>query len=98
VSYNSYLQKYVLLFDTNVGWYYSTSIDLVNWTLGPQVFSFPSPADYKQTGDTWYSYATLVSPELPNEQATSCAGYLYYAKGVWNVTPHTMYRRPFSFQ
>lgn len=102
VSYNTHLQSYLLLFETNNGWYYSTSVDLVTWTTGSQVFttmpgaSFPNPN--LQTGDTWYGYPTLISPELNDDRTTSCAGYIYYAKGVVNVTPHTMYRLPFAFQ
>jgi hypothetical protein len=99
VSYNTFLQTYLLLLNSNVGWHYATSPDLLTWTIQPtQIFTIPTPFSLLQTGDTWYDYPTLISPEENSDQTTTCGGYVYYTKGTWNQTPQTMYRLPFTVQ
>jgi len=97
VSYNTYLQKYLMVFDSAVGWHYATSADLVNWTLDNQIFTFPYNLTTLTTGDTWYDYPTLISPEQNDDRTTSCAGFMYHTRGVWNTTPQTMYRFTATF-
>jgi hypothetical protein len=99
VSYNSFLQSYLMLLNSNVGWHYATSPDLLTWTIQPAaIFTYPTPFSSLQTGDTWYDYPTLISPEENNDQTTTCGGHIYYTKGAWNSTPQTMYRLPFTVQ
>jgi len=97
VSFNGHLQQWVMVFQTADGFYYSTSVDLTSWTVQGRILAFGANNDARQPGQTWYGYPTLISPDQPTEQGTSASGYLYYAKGVYQVTDHTMYRRAFSF-
>ena len=97
VSYNTCLQRYLMTFETNDGYYYSTSSDLVTWKLQGRFFSFPGQFDHPNPHDTWYAYQTLISPEQTTDQVTSCSGYLYYAKRQdFSAECHSLYRRPFT--
>lgn len=87
-----------MIFETNDGYYYSTSPDLLTWTLQDKIFSFPGQFDHPQPNDVWYAYQTLISPEQENERTTSRSGYLYYAKREnYSAECQSLYRRPFSF-
>jgi HYDIN/CFA65/VesB-like, Ig-like domain len=95
VSYNTCLQTFLMVFQTADGYYYSTSPDLLTWTLQGKVFSY-SP-DFDPNG-VWYGYQTLVSPDQSSERVTSCTGYLYYAKRTnYSAVCHSMYRRAYFF-
>ena len=97
VSFNTYLQKYLMVFQTADGFYYSTSPDLTTWTVQGRLVAFGADNDNLQTGQTFFDYPTLISPDQPSDQLTSQTAYLYYAKGVWNQVNHTMYRRAVNF-
>jgi hypothetical protein len=98
VSYNTYLKSFLMAFQTNDGFYYATSPDLVNWTMRGRFFAFPAGEDHMSKGQTFYSYPTLISPEQPNDQLTARTGYLFYARGAYQVSAHGMYRRAFSLE
>jgi hypothetical protein len=95
VSYNSCLGRFLMVFQTADGYYYSTSADLVTWTLQDKIFSFSPDID---PNGPWYGYQTLISTDQPNERVTSCSGFLYYAKRAnFSAVCQSMYRRPFFF-
>ena len=98
VTFNTYLNAYVLTIVGNGGIYMCTSKDLVNWTAGKVILSAPVP-DATVTASTapYNWYPTLMSPDQPSETITDKTGYLYYAKGANDGTSrHTMYRRSFT--
>ena len=98
VSFNSYLQTFVLTIVGNGGIYIATSPDLLTWSSGQVVLPSPVPdGNVTPTTAPYNWYPTLVSLDQSSETVTDQTGYLYYAKGANDGTPHhTMYRRSFS--
>jgi hypothetical protein len=98
VTFNTYLNAYVLTIVGNGGIYMCTSTDLVNWTAGKVILPAPVPDATVTASIAPYNwYPTLISPDQPSETITDKAGYLYYAKGANDGTSHhTMYRRAFT--
>jgi hypothetical protein len=95
VSYNRYLQKYLMVFETNPGFGVVTSKDLVNWSQPQLIMEFPQPQFPIVNGQDWYSYPTLLS-DTASDRETDQSGWLIYSKGVRNGVAHTMHRRPFE--
>jgi len=98
VTFNTYLNSYVLVIVGNGGIYICTSKDLVTWTAGQVILPAPVPDATVTPSTAPYNwYPTLVSPDQPSEILTDNTGYLYYAKGANDGTSHhTMYRRSFT--
>jgi hypothetical protein len=98
VSFNSYLGRFVLAAVGNGGIYLATSPDLIQWSAGQVVLPAPVPDSTVTPSTEPYNwYPTLVSTDQASEQATSQAGYLYYAKGLGaGNSYHYLYRRPFT--
>ena len=97
ISFNTYLNRYLLLFQASNGFYTTLSTDGIFFET-PQMIpiTFPKNLGSLATGDVWYYYATLISPNTPGAWETNQNGYLYYSKGQHNTVYHTMYRRPFT--
>jgi hypothetical protein len=99
VSWNNYLGKYLVVFETNVGFAQATSVDGLNWSESELILEFPQPQSERETTDVWLSYPTLVSDDNePNDHATGKTGRLYYSKGHWNATSHNMVSVPFEIK
>ncbi|SDS82553.1 hypothetical protein SAMN05216490_1891 [Mucilaginibacter mallensis] len=98
VTFNAYLNVYVLIVVGNGGIYMSTSPDLVTWTAGQVMLPAPVPDATVTPSTAPYNwYPTLLSPDRPSETVTGKTGYLYYAKGANDGTSHhAMYRRSFT--
>jgi hypothetical protein len=98
LSFNSYLQAFVLTIVGNGGIYLATSTDLLTWSDGQVALPAPVPDGTVIPSKAPYNwYPTLVSPDQASEATTDQTGYLYYAKGANDGTSHhTMYRRPFT--
>ena len=98
VTFNTYLNEYVLIIVGNGGIYMCTSTDLINWTAGKVILPAPVPDATVTPSTAPYNwYPTLISPDQPSETLTGKTGYLYYAKGANDGTSrHTMYRRSFT--
>ncbi len=98
VSFNTYLQSFVLIAVGNGGIYLATSPDLIEWSAGQVILPAPVPDSTVTPSTAPYNwYPTLVSPDQASEEVTSQSGYLYYAKGLGNGTSdHYMYRRSFT--
>lgn len=91
VSYNSYLKRFLLVFQSSVGIHYSTSTDLVNWTVEGLLFAKSNDA-----AETFFAYPSFLSPDEPSDQLTGQTGYIYYAKNAPGNTRHVMHRRAFN--
>jgi hypothetical protein len=99
LSFNSYLGTFVMTIIGNGGVYVATSPDLVTWSAGIVILPAPVPdGGVTPTTAPYNWYADLISPDQPSEATTDQTGFLYYAKGANDGTPHhAMYRRPFIF-
>ncbi len=99
ISWNTSLNKYVGVIETNVGFAQTTSEDGINWSDPELILEFPQPQSEREFMDEWLSYPTLVSDNSEsNDHTTSQTGTLYYSKGVWNAAPHNMVSRPFEIK
>ena len=98
VSFNTYLQSFVLTAVGNGGIYLATSPDLIQWSPGQVILAAPVPDSTVTPSTAPYNwYPTLVSTDQASEEATSQTGYLYYAKGLGAGNSfHNMVRRPFT--
>ncbi|MFC1790480.1 hypothetical protein ACFLZP_03290 [Patescibacteria group bacterium] len=94
-SHNDHLGKFLICFETNIGFYLATSADAISWDTPQLVARFPQPHAQRKPGDTWYSYPTLLSPKARSDRETSQTGYLYYSCGIWGQH-HLMARKEFS--
>jgi hypothetical protein len=94
VSFNTYLNRYLAIIVGNTGFYYTTSIDGIQWQ---ELIHFwdvqPLTDPLLQPGEGWWYYPTLLSLDQDTSQTTGKTGYLYYAYGIKNQTPHYMMRR-----
>jgi hypothetical protein len=98
LSFNTYLNSYVLTAVGNGGIYLATSSDLLNWSNGIVAVPAPEPdatAGVNNGPRNWYP--TFISTNEPSDQITSQTGFVYYAKFLGDGTSfHYMYRRPVS--
>lgn len=98
VSFNKHLNKYLCVFETDVGFCAATSDDAINWNEAKMIAKFPTVLSQRK-GDgreTWYSYPTLLSETEPNDQITGPNGILYCAKQKPGSDNHQLFTLPFS--
>lgn len=94
VSFNTYLNQFLMTCVGNGGIYVLASTDLINWTPGTVVLPAPVPdatVNTKTMPFNWYP--TIVSTDEPSDQTSDQTGYIYYAKGDGSSNDHFMYRR-----
>lgn len=97
VSFNTYLNQFLMTCVGNGGIYALTSADLITWTLGTVILPAPVPdatVNTKTMPFNWYP--TIVSTDQLSDQISNQTGYVYYAKGSGDSNNHFMYRRTFS--
>ena len=99
VSWDTKLNKFLAIlergYEANPGFYISTSTDGINWGEQQMVARFPKPHSYRENGDIWYSYPTLIS-ETRNQFITNGEGVLLCSKGKWNERAHRGVLIPFK--
>jgi hypothetical protein len=99
ISYNKYLNQYLAVFETNIGFYQVFSIDGINWTQEKLILSFTKPQSTRASGDVWVSYPTLLSDQTEKfDGSTENKGNLYFASGIWPNTAHQLTLRSFEFK
>ncbi len=93
-AHSAYLGVYVLVFLCQQGWFFSTSSDLVSWTVPVQFFVEPGGEFQGPTDEN----VILVTPgNAPQELGRT--GYALYAyTPQWGSTPHELWMRPFAFK
>ena len=97
LSFNTYLNQYIMAMVGNGGIYVLTSSDLVNWSAGTVVLPSQYPDDSITDSEVHDWYPTLISPSTLADRCTSRTGYVYYAKFLGDGTAHHyMYRQAFS--
>ena len=91
---STYLNAYVLVFLCQEGWFFSTSTDLVAWTVPIQFFVEPGEEFQGPTDEN----VILVTPGNP-AQSVGQTGYALYAHTPnWGSVAHQLYMRPFTFK
>jgi hypothetical protein len=99
ISYNKYLNQYLAIFETNIGFYQAFSLDGITWTKEKLIFAFTKPQSDRTNGDVWYSYPTLLSDNQEKTDSTTAnKGNLYFATGTWPNTAHQLTVKSFEFR
>ena len=111
VTYNTYLQKYVMTFICRTGWFFTTATDLEkqDWSEPQQFYTAPCTSGTttpscgiftrgNQTDDNMIFF----TPENASNQITGQTGLVLYAHTPawldhWDVNSLTFYARTFSF-
>ncbi len=96
VAYSTYLNAYVLAFICKQGWFFSTSADLVTWSIPTQFYELPGAGEFND-GEPTAENMVLVTPGEPG-QVIAQTGYILYAyTPKWGSIPHEFWMRPFTF-
>ena len=97
VSFNTYLNQFLMVCVGNGGIYALTSTDLIDWTPGTVILPAPVPDATVNTSTMPFNwYPTIISTDQRSDQLSDQTGYLYYARGNGSGNQHYMYRRAFN--
>jgi hypothetical protein len=93
--FSTYLNAYVLIFLAEEGWFFSTSTDLVTWSLPTQFFTAPNPefAPSLPVDEN----VILVTPGNPVQVIGQTGIVLYAHSPAWQGVSHELWSRPFTF-
>lgn len=99
VSFNKYLNQYMVIYETNVGFVSQISTDGISWKNAKTVLTFNQPQSERKEGSIWYSYPTLLSDnQEPSDQTTQKTGNLYLSSGIWPNVAHQPAKKTFELQ
>lgn len=97
VSFNTFLNLYVLVFQSKVGLHVATSEDGIRWSTPELAWEVPESSN--TNNEPSVAYFCLISPDQPSQLTTSQTGYLYFARMYPNWDPPTtMSRRSFEIK
>lgn len=94
VSFNTYLNQFVMVFEARGGFYMSTSLEGIKWSNPTILLKVKTANNNPASGEVWSSYPTLWSPSKANDRETDQNMMLIYSEGKWNQSPHSMIKRP----
>ena len=96
VTFNTYLNTFLMTMVGNGGIYVLTSRDLINWSNGLLVLNAPVPDSTVSPDNTPFNWnPTLITPG-PSDTISGQTGFIYYAKGTGANSFHYMYRQAFT--
>ena len=99
VSFNVYLNAYILVFQSRLGLHIAISEDGVNWDTPRLAWDVPDFYLCTLNNVPGVAYFTLISPDQPSQMTTGRTGYLYFARLSPNGNPpHIMSRRSFEIK
>lgn len=95
VSFNEDLGKYVCIFETAIGFYQTTSEDLINWEEPENAYPYIEHksrprGEQLQEGEEFLTYPTYLSEDKPNDSITGKNGILYLATRPAGKTIHNL--------
>lgn len=91
VTFNTSLNKYLMIFEENQGFRVATSETGTEWSQPQLVCRFPQPQAERQPGQEWWSYPSLLSATTSN-QTTQGSMSLVYSKGFVGGSHQMWYR------
>lgn len=94
ISWNSFLNKFLAVYESKDGFNIATSIDGISWSNQQRFLDVQTINNNPTDGQKWNSYPTLWSPNKQNDQETDDSLLLVYSEGNYNSTPHSMRIRP----
>ncbi len=96
ISFNTHLNRYLAVYETNIGFHVATSINLIDWIQDGMILKFPKPHSQLENGDTWFSYPSLLDLSQQNDRITGKSGYLIFSQGIIGA-PHKVAVAPYQF-
>lgn len=94
VSWNSFLNKFLAVYESLEGFNISTSNDGLTWDNQQRLLNVQTINNNPKTGQKWNSYPTLWSPNKNNDGETDENLILVYSEGIYNQQPHSLRLRP----
>ncbi|SSC24174.1 Domain of unknown function DUF4185, partial [Klenkia terrae] len=91
LSWNTHLERYLLVFQTADGFWWTHSTTLTDWAEAVQFLGLDAPS---VAGAAFVAYGTLLSPGAPNDQVTGRDSYLYLAISEGEDDSHSLCRIP----
>lgn len=99
VSFNVLLNRFIVVFQSRLGFHVATSEDGITWDTPRLIWSQPDFYLSNINNVPGVTYPSLISPDQPSQMTTSQTGYLYFARGYPNGNPpHIMSRRRFEIK
>lgn len=92
VSFNTYLNQFIMVLEARSGFFMSTSVDGINWSNPKILLSVKTANNNLQPGEASSSYPTLWSPSKNSDRETDQNMILFYSEGPWQG-PHSMIKR-----
>jgi hypothetical protein len=86
LTFNEYLDRYMLVGegteDDIVGFYYSVSEDLINWTPRQLLYETPPPGSEKNPSNIFRTYVSILDPNSAskNFESVGKTGYFYFTR------------------
>lgn len=101
VSYNEYLNQYLVTGESDAGFWFAESKDLINWTKPEIFYDFAKwggkPHSILQVGEKWDSYPTILDESKKSSNITGENGIFYHSSGD-NVISHEPAALDFSIK
>lgn len=94
VSWNSFLNKFLAVYESREGFNITTSTDGITWNNQQRLLDVQTANNNPRTGQKWNSYPTLWSPNKNNDGETDDSLILVYSEGKFNQQPHSLRTRP----
>lgn len=85
LSWNTELNQYIATGESDNGFWFSKSTDLINWSTPEIVYDFTKyggkPHSILKKGEKWDSYPSLLDESQPNSQITGKDAIFYHSSG-----------------
>lgn len=98
VSWNKYLNKFLMVFEARDGFYVTTSSDGINWSSSISLLKVKTANDNPKSGEIWNSYPTFISLKTPSDRETNKEMLLIHSQGKWGQGPHSMVKREINLK
>lgn len=93
VSWNTELGRYLMVFESRDGYWWTDSTDLVEWSSPQKLLDADGP---EIGGVAFVSYPSLLSPGAETDQETGRTAYLYLGIAERPETSHSLWRIPIT--
>ncbi len=89
VSWNIFLKKYLMIFETRGGFDIATSADGIIWENRQRLLDVQTANNNPEPGKKWNSYPSLWSPNQDSDGVTDDNLLLVYSEGKWQSATET---------
>lgn len=89
VSWNTFLNKFLMVYETRGGFNIATSDDGITWGDTQRLLDVQTANNNPQGGQVWNSYPSLWSQSQDSDTTTDENLFLVYSEGLWQSPTHT---------